>query len=499
VGHSRQGLGGGEPATVAIIGGGCAGTLVAANLLRGAGGPLRITLIERGASFGPGVAYSTQDAGHLLNVPAARMSAFAEQPLHFAEWAAQRLGRDAPEEFLPRRLYGEYLESVLERSRIEASPGRTLELVHGEVRGLRRCGARIELALAEGAAIRCDRAVLATGPLAGDPPLELPDDERIIRDPLVAGALRPAAPGGLALVVGTGLTGVDAMLSLSARGGRVAAISRAGCLPQTHLPGLRDPAPPPLVPRGSLSLAAVERLLTDHFREMASIGYDWRDAIDGLRPVTAQLWSALATRHRRRFLHARRRAWETRRHRMAPSIGRRLGELRGAGMLETMAGELLDVRAEPAALRVTLAVGGSRTLRELSCERLVLCTGPGLDIRAVADPLLCSLLSEGLASTDPLGLGLRTGADGALRDHAGRAGGEILTLGALRRGELWETTAVDPIRVQARSVAEAIEGSLERRGRLRPAVPASSADGSALDQTTGLFAMSTPKPTEVEQ
>ena len=68
--------------TVAIVGAGLSGTLVAVNLLRYATRPLRIVMIERRGDFGPGVAYSTTDPQHRLNVPAARMSAFETAPLH---------------------------------------------------------------------------------------------------------------------------------------------------------------------------------------------------------------------------------------------------------------------------------------------------------------------------------------------------------------------------------------------------------------------------------
>ncbi len=481
-----------------IIGGGCAGTLVGVNLLRRAGGPLRVALIERSGRFGPGVAYSTEDPGHLLNVPAERMSAFGEQPLHFAEWAARRLGTLTPACFLPRGLYGEYLQELLEESARKASAGRTLELVGDEVRSLRRTGAGIDSS--SRTAPRWSVTVLCS------PPARSPADRRSScrRTPgssSTPGLPVPWSPGGRAACRSYWAPGSRASTRCSRSAGRAGGLWRCRAVAAFRTRTCRACAAPP-TPAGAARagpLAALERLLAAHFREMQLIGYDWRDSIDGLRPVTAQLWSALAPRERRRFLQERRRAWEASRHRMAPTVGGQLRELLGSGAAEQLAGELLEVRAQPASLLVTVAVGGSRTVRRLSCERLVVCTGPGLDIRAAADPLLDSLLDGGLASTDPLGLGLRTSADGALRDPAGMVGGEILTLGALRRGELWETTAVDQIRIQARGLAETIEHSLDRRAWARPAHAASGAGGAALDQTTGLLATSGPNPTEVEQ
>src|SRR5579862_5205251 len=60
--------------TIAIVGGGFSGTVLAVNLLRRASAePTRIVLIERRAEIGRGVAYQSEGYPHLLNVPAARM------------------------------------------------------------------------------------------------------------------------------------------------------------------------------------------------------------------------------------------------------------------------------------------------------------------------------------------------------------------------------------------------------------------------------------------
>ncbi len=480
---------------VAIVGGGCAGTLVAANLLRRFEGRLRILLIDRSARFGPGVAYATGDPGHLLNVPAERMSAFPDAPMHFAHWAAERLGGLEPASYLPRGVYGEYLQAVLADSRAEAFPQRTAELISDEVVGLRRTSAGIELGLAGSPTVACDRVVLATGAPGVSAMAELPQDPRVVDDPWAPGALRPLGADGLTLVIGTGLTGVDATLSACAAGGRVLALSRGGQLPHAHLPGLRDPAPPPFIPRGSFTLAALERLLRAHVSAMQRLGYDWRDAIDGLRPVTPELWGALRPGGRKRFLRERRRAWETRRHRMAPSAGLRLRELLASGRVQRSAGTVLNARSSVDGVEVDVA-SGSGQVRTLRCGQVVLCTGPGMDVRHSGNPLLDALLADGAASTDRLALGLRSTAEGALLDSSGRADGRLFVLGALRRGELWETTAVEEIRAQAERLARTLESSLGGSVMYRDDL--ASGDGEQLDdETTRPLAASGHDRTEV--
>lgn len=59
-----------SPTTIAIVGAGFSGSLVAAHLLKSANRPLVIKLIEQRPEIGKGVAYSTNTASHLLNVSA---------------------------------------------------------------------------------------------------------------------------------------------------------------------------------------------------------------------------------------------------------------------------------------------------------------------------------------------------------------------------------------------------------------------------------------------
>ena len=73
------------------------------------------------------------------------------------------------------------------------------------------------------------------------------------------------------------------------------------------------------------------------------------------------------------------------------------------------------------------------------------------------DPLLASLLAAGHACPGPLGMGLATDGSGRVRAADGTVGA-AWTLGAMRRGELWESTAIPEIRAQAVAVAQAITG-----------------------------------------
>lgn len=452
--------------TVVVIGAGFSGTMTAVHLLREAPGPLRVTLVERSGRFGPGVAYATPDERHLLNVAAERMSAFDDAPDHLIAWA-RRTGLDAgPGDFLSRARYGAYLRDVLADAERAAPPGRVLERVVGEAVDVVREPAGAAVVLADGRRLGADHVVLALGHLPGVPPVALPDDPRVVADPWAPGALAAPSPDATALLIGTGLTAVDVVLSHCARAarGRVVAISRSGCLPYAQPGGVRAPVPAPPLPPAPTTVERLERWLRVHVARSRRAGHDWRDVVDGVRFHVPELWRSLPVDERRRFLAERSRAWEVRRHRMAPQVAARIDALRRDGRLLLRAGRILAVRALPRTVEV-LVDGGGDGVRTLRADRVVVCAGPGADVRRARVPLLDALLDRGLASPDPLGLGLRACDDGALVGADGRPRPWLRVLGPLRRGELWETTAVGELRVQAQRVARAILGQMRAAAR----------------------------------
>jgi uncharacterized NAD(P)/FAD-binding protein YdhS len=98
-----------------IIGGGASGVLFAYHLLRLGRAAFRVTLIEQRPEIGRGLAYHTGNPDHLLNVRAANMSARPEEPDHFWRWlSAHDANRCADRYcFVPRRVYGDYVASLI--------------------------------------------------------------------------------------------------------------------------------------------------------------------------------------------------------------------------------------------------------------------------------------------------------------------------------------------------------------------------------------------------
>jgi uncharacterized NAD(P)/FAD-binding protein YdhS len=446
--------------TVAIVGGGASGPLLASHLLRAGGA--RVVLIERDERIGRGVAYGTTFAGHLMNVPAASLTALPGDPGHLLRYARAR--HDAgtqPTTFIPRRVYGAYLEHVLRESERLAGPGASLVRWRGEVTGI-AAGPRTRrwlMTFADGSRAHADRVVLALGNLPPrDPALASgswpADPARYIRDPWRAGALAARAPGTV-LLVGTGLTMVDVALELQAQapGQRIVALSRGGLFPHTHRAGGAAPSQGVPIPEPTASLTALLRFVRSAAVVAEVAGGDWRDAVNALRPVTSDLWAALPASEQRRFVERLARYWEIHRHRLAPDVSVAIEELRGSGALTFASGRVEAVAETGGGIEVTLRARGSGEPRTLSVGTVVNCTGSTGSVRAGGSRLLEALCESGIARPHPLALGLDTCAGGALLDASGREHDTLFAMGALRRGELWETTAIPELRAQALALA----------------------------------------------
>jgi uncharacterized NAD(P)/FAD-binding protein YdhS len=441
---------------VAVIGGGASGTLTALALLTQPAGP-DVIVAEPRATLGHGVAYSTSDMAHRLNVAAGMMSAFPDRPDHFVEWGATRLASFTTFSFAPRAMYGSYLTATLR----EAAGDRLLH-VQACATSLRRDGNGFAVQLDRGGSLRADHVVLALGhaSAASLPVLEtgLAGDHGYAADPWADEALR-TLPRGTALLVGSGLTAVDVALSLADRdpAARIVALSRNGLRPLDHRSGGAAESPPvvsALRPKTALGLLRAVRAEVALAAEQDG---DWRDVVNRLRPTTQQIWQSLPAREKLRFQRRLARFWEVHRHRMAPEVAARIAELERDGRLRFVAGRLSSAARRGDRIAVVADLRGGHRI-ELETDAVVNCTGTQAGIRQHA--LLARLEAAGLCAPGPLGLGVATDGSGRVLDRSGRATG-IYTLGPLRRGELWETIAIPEIRAQACALAEHIARSRE--------------------------------------
>ncbi len=456
----------GDPAPVkrpiAVIGAGFSGTIAALHLLKRLPPDQPVLLCERAPEFARGVAYSTGENDHLLNVRATNMSALADEPQHFSEWLKRRPSQDGLYEteagvFASRGLYGQYLRSILDFAMRETAGHAQLRLMPDDVVDvIAGPDGGFELICAGGSKLDVAGVVLAVGNL---PPEENPDP-RICANPWGDKAWRALSGDLPVLIVGTGLTMVDMVLALRRRGfdGKIVAMSRGGLLPTRHAPTGTWPTPRfTLAEEQSLSLLMAR--LRDEVFAAAEQGYDWRAVIDSMRPVTASLWSRLPLPERRRFLRHARRYWDVHRHRMAPPHADAIADMQKTGSLQVLAGRIRTLETGPDSVKVHYRPRGAATDEIMPVQRVIMASGLE-HIDRTRDPLMQRLLDRGLIRVDSQGLGLDVTDGLNVVRGDGTTAERIWALGPIVRGVFWECVAVPDIRVQASHVAVSVVARL---------------------------------------
>ena len=427
---------------VTIVGGGFSGAMLAARLAEGGAAS---NLIERTGDFGAGVAYSTPFDRHLLNVRSSRMGAVEGRADAFVRWLEANHPQHAdPEGFAPRRLYGLYLKDRL--AAVEAQHPGLIHRIGGEAAAIDGTTVR----LADGRRIEGRAVVLATGNPAPRTAAASSRDGRIISDPWAPAALDAIGPDEDVVIIGTGLTMVDVVLWLQARGwlGKATAISRRGLKPRAH--GPRHDAP--VDPTPDLLLGPLSSRLAEGRRLARTAG--WRSVMEGLRPLTADLWSGDAATGRARFLRHLRPWWDVHRHRVSPAIDLTIEAMEASGRLKILAGRIGAIEQVDGGVSVTWLprAGGARP--PLRGNWLIDCSGPGHD--PASDPLFGPLLASGRVRPDPLGLGLDLDAEGRVMAADGAPDPRLFVIGPPARAAYWETTAVPDIRKRIESLAAAL-------------------------------------------
>lgn len=429
----------GRISSVAIVGGGFSGAMLAARLAEAG---VTSVLINRSADFGLGVAYSTPFEGHLLNVRSSRMSALADQPDHFVSWLEANAPAYAdPDGFAPRKIFGRYIQARL--AEVDAAHQGLIQRVVGEVAAVETDG----VVLSDGRRITADAVVLTTGNPA--PKTASGGSARVLSDPWAPGVLEGIGAEDDVLIVGTGLTMVDMLQALEGQGwrGRAQALSRRGLLPRAHA----DQPDPPEAP----TPAMLEGPLSGRMKAARAVAKDagWREMMEGLRPITADLWAKADLKTRRGIVRHLRPWWDVHRHRIAPRIGVFIDRLLSEGRLSVVAGRVKAITADDAGVRLDWTRRG-QAQTPLTGAWLIDCTGPGH--APEADPVTGPLLASGRARLDPLRLGLELDGSGRVLHADGTADQTLFVLGPPARAAFWETIAVPDVRKRIEDVVKAL-------------------------------------------
>ncbi|MBF9239697.1 FAD/NAD(P)-binding protein [Hymenobacter sp. BT683] len=449
---------------ITVVGGGFAGTALVLQLRRQPALALaRIHLIEPRPTPGPGLAYSARRPEYLLNVRPNSLSLYPDQPEHFVTWLlAQPESAAGLPEFASRAAYGRYLHEELAAAMRHGAPLPVVEWhATTAVAAPLLPDGRRTVHLTDGTEIQSEYVVLALGNFPPPPPAG-PDLSYLTHpgyhaDPWAAGNIRRIGPDEQVLLIGSGLTAVDVLLALRQDGHRapITVVARHGRWPAAHGPIV--PPYPSFYPELSqeTTVTGVVSIVKRHLRAAAADGIDWRPVLDSLRPDLGRIWAAWPLLEQRRFLQHLASLWAVVRHRSPAQNAAAVAALVASGMVQMQIGTVREILSEGERLRVGIRTRGTAT-QWLTTQHVICCAGPLLNYSRIADPLVVSLREAGQLTPDPLGLGLRTDAHGAVLGSAETASPALFTLGPSRRPAYFESTAVPEIRQQAVDLAAEI-------------------------------------------
>lgn len=210
---------------------------------------LDILIFEKKEEWGKGMAFGTGQEDHLLNTKSHLMGIFPKEINHFVSWLKEnkkRIHSEYPdvsvneEGFVPRMLYGMYLQEQLE-TYIEkgTKEGISIETIQGKVVAAQiSINNQAILRLENGDEYPVDFAILATGNPDPSAFIELNKYPNYVKLPWPSSRLLQTIEHkkSSVAIIGSSLTAIDALLTLTENGhkGKIIFCSLEGLLPRVQ-------------------------------------------------------------------------------------------------------------------------------------------------------------------------------------------------------------------------------------------------------------------------
>jgi uncharacterized NAD(P)/FAD-binding protein YdhS len=453
-----------QPVSIAIIGGGFCGALTAIHLLQSESADLHIHLINKGHALAKGVAYEPHTEGLLLNVPNGRMSAFPDIPDHYVLWLKEQYpdscwNENINNQFSPRKLYGEYLSSLLSRAIQVAGVNKTIDIHNSYAEDICDHNGLLQVILQDGPIITANKVVLATGNgkprLPNGINLSFEQSKLYYPNPWEKACLKNADKLNNILIIGAGLTTVDTVIGLIESGftGAIHTISPNGYRLKQWKEDKELYMVTELIADKQSSLLQLLSAFNKHRKIAAKLNQSVYPLVDSLRPCVQKLWQEFSLKEKQQFIKYVKPFWEKVRHRLPCEQYQKMEDLLQDGKLIAHKGRIVSIHESGDKAIATLNIEGA--LQQFSFDSVINCTGPEIDIRKINDPLLTKLNRKGWISPGPCGLGINACADsGNIISADGETKANIMVIGNHLKGVLWESTAVPELRLQTKRLAE---------------------------------------------
>ncbi|ANI55840.1 FAD/NAD(P)-binding protein [Pseudomonas glycinae] len=457
--------------TLVIIGAGFSGTVAAIEFLRSAPEDTRLIIINRSGAVARGLAYGTSSSKHLLNVPAGNMSALVDDPDSFLNYCQALIPDTTSSSFVSRKLYGDYLASLLESAERDTKSHIAVERICAEVVSLKPHEQGAQIKLSGGKTVLADQVILAFGHFPPRTPAALTsllESPHYVANPWAGSVTDSDKQSESILLIGSGLTALDVVSSLGkvSDAGQIYLLSRRGLMPLSHRAHKNGQQPPTSwrdeMLNAEPTVLSYLRTLKAQVEAGKALGLNWRDVIAAIRPITSRLWMRLQTKERRRFLRHLQPYWDVHRHRVAPQTHEFFADAVNRKKIIPIAGRIRSIETGDGKTLITLQRRGRHDVEKLQIDRIINCTGPNSNPNLIDESLIQQLISDGLITVDDLGLGLRVDEHLCVQSKNGNPSPWLSYVGPMLKAELWEATAVPELRVHASALARRISGKLKQ-------------------------------------
>lgn len=460
---------------VAIIGGGAGGVGVVLHLIEQAkkGKVLReIVVVEKQAAMGPGLAFSTDCDGTILNMHSDTMGIYYENPKDYTQW--RKSLEDGP--FPSRVDYGQYLQDRWSKAVQDAEAlGMVITATRANALDIERTNEDLlAVRLDNDTTVTANAVVLALGNFTGSANAHLVGKPGYFANPWPTTQLKSIPDTAHVLVVGSRLSAVDAALYLSDNGhqGPITFMSRSGKLPKVQ----GEPVPNPRryvlyelarqVEADSdesllrLTSALIDEIATatngdwswmlEKDSHMEQLEGDitaaqeqrvrWQSILNGTAPVIERYWNSLSSTSQQLFMQKFNSAWMTYRHAMPVKNAKRVLNLLKKSQLQVVKGDTISWDGN---FKAKTSAG------TLEIPYVIEATGQECHVSRIDSPLVQSAVSKGL---------LRPHATGGVTvDYKTlEAGKGLYVMGSLTRGTHFYVSATDRVAAHASRISKSL-------------------------------------------
>lgn len=437
--------------TIAIVGGGISGTLTVLNCIKQSKTSLKIIWFDAKNQFCKGLAYSTSDEQHLLNVRASNMSIFTDEPTHFVNWLSQYHPTFNANDFVPRKLFGEYVTDTFENMKL-INPLVSIEKIKEEVIDIQKTADEFELKTFH--LYTAKKIVLALGNFLPAHPHSKSKDF-ISAENYFQNAFHPDLTQHFVrkkniTIVGSGLTMIDLLISLHhhSYAGKITIISPHAYIPQAHNNNPLPNVKPFIEEHKIYRLTEILSIVNAQLKKAKKETLNPHSVIDAMRPHLQFIWLNFTLFEKQQFLRHLRHKWGVARHRAPAQTMAVFNEMLSAGSINLIKGRIYDILKTGNEFEVFYSDSKSKQ-QTLKTECIINCTGPESNYLKTPSILVQNLIKNKLLEPDLVNYGIKAGKNGEIASN-------IYTLGPPLKGVLWESIAVPEIRLQAKELATKI-------------------------------------------